>query len=87
VAKPSEMLTPELLALVTTDKLDAFTRRDMAIAMIQDVGDVDGAHHKQWLIDQVLRLLAGPDYENVVREIMDGRDGPETFGWDVGIAP
>lgn len=35
------------------------------------------------------RLTVGTSkaYEECVREACDGEDGPETYGWDVGIAP
>lgn len=43
---------------------------------------IDGAHHKAWVIDQMVRVLAGDDYERVIRErCADG------YEWDVGIAP
>lgn len=50
-------------------------------------GGIDGAHHKDWVIDQVIRILAGDDYDRVVKEACNGEDGPETYSWDCGIAP
>lgn len=47
----------------------------------------DEAHHKDWVIDQMVRILAGDDYDKVVCEAKAGEDGPETYAWDVGIAP
>lgn len=47
----------------------------------------DGAHHKMWVIDQMVRALTGLEYEEWVRQIQDGEDGPETYWWDEGIAP
>lgn len=48
-------------------------------------GMVDGAHHKQWVIDQMLRRLLGneyPLYVGSVRSVSgDWRD------WDEGMAP
>ena len=41
-----------------------------------DYGHVDGAHHKQWIIDQMLQRLLGDDYQEFVGE-----------GWDTGVAP
>jgi hypothetical protein len=43
---------------------------------------VDGAHHKQWTLDQVVRTLAGDGYE----EWVQNRKGEE-YDWDEGIAP
>lgn len=45
----------------------------------------DGAHHKQWTIDQMVRLLAGEDYERWVADVTSGEDGPDTYAWDVGL--
>jgi len=49
-------------------------------------GGFDGGHHKMWVIDQMIRILAD-DYEAWVTEYRDGEDGPETYDWDEGIAP
>lgn len=58
-----------------------------AIDMVVRYGGIDGDHHKSWVLDQVVRVLAGDDYERIVREACDGEDGPDTYEWDVGIAP
>jgi len=74
-------------------------------------GQIDGAHHKAWVIDQMMRALtdcpmvkkSGVDcnskqyeyetygesalYERIIRRHNAGKDGPDTYGWDVGIAP
>ena len=36
-----------------------FTRADWALHFIERYGGIDGDHHKQWLIDQVARILNG----------------------------
>lgn len=48
---------------------------------------VDGDHHKMWVIDQMLRILAGDSYDSLVTQSCVGEDGPDTYGWDTGIAP
>jgi hypothetical protein len=74
-------------------------------------GQIDGDHHKLWVIDQMVRVLTGcPIFEKVakdcngktylsykrvendaytswVKEVCAGKDGPDTYEWDVGIAP
>lgn len=50
-------------------------------------GVIDGAHHKMWVIDQMVRILAGDAYEERVKIECAGVDGPETYSWDTGIAP
>lgn len=64
-------------------------RRNAALDIISRFGDVDGAHHKQWLLDQVVRLLTASeaDYQAWVAETRRGDDGPETYAWETGVAP
>lgn len=51
--------------------------------------NTDGAHHKQWYLDQIVRALFGDEqkYQAFVRKSQAGEDGPFTYGWDEGIAP
>lgn len=65
---------------------DSQHRAEHALAIISSYGGIDGAHHKQWVLDQVVRVLAD-DYEAWVRKQKDGEDGPDTYGWEEGIAP
>lgn len=58
-----------------------------AIDLAVKYGGIDGAHHKDWVIDQMVRVLAGEKYEEVVRDACNGEDGPDTYSWDIGIAP
>lgn len=62
-------------------------RIEAAIALAIRFGGTDGDHHKAWVIDQMLRILAADDYERIIREANDGEDGPETYSWEVGIPP
>ncbi len=57
-----------------------------ALDLIYQYGGIDGGHHKQWLLDQIVRVLAD-DYKQWVIEHNKGKDGPDTYSWDVGIAP
>lgn len=44
---------------------------------------IDGAHHKTWAIDQMVRALMGDGYDQWVKDY-------EQYGmyhWDTGIAP
>ncbi len=39
-------------------------RIKQTLEMIADFGDTDGGHHKQWALDQAVRILTGcPDKE------------------------
>lgn len=62
-------------------------RAAVALSLAIRYGGIDGAHHKDWVIDQMVRALAGPDYETFVDRACDGEDGPETYTWEEGIAP
>ncbi len=48
---------------------------------------IDGDHHKQWLIDKIVRTLTGEEYEAWIKVYENGEDGPQTYKWDVGIPP
>lgn len=66
----------------------SFGRRiDDAIKLALECGQTDGAHHKMWVIDQIVRILAGDNYESLIRARCDGEDGPDTYAWDVGTPP
>lgn len=58
-----------------------------ALDLVYRYSQIDGAHHKAWCLDQVARILTGDNYEDFVVWTKDGEDGPETYGWDEGIAP
>lgn len=50
-------------------------------------GSTDGAHHKAWVIDQMVLALTGRNYDAWVREHKAGENGPKTYEWETGIAP
>ena len=66
---------------------DLVARIREALELAEGLGAVDGAHHKQWVIDQMVRSLLGQFYASWVEEFCDGEDGPHTYEWDTGIAP
>ena len=60
---------------------------NMAARVAMRFGSIDGAHHKQWVIDQMLRSILGTkDYEAWC-ERMVSIPGYENDPWDKGIAP
>ena len=61
-------------------------KQKKALDFIAEWGGIDGGHHKQWVLDQLVRILTD-DYDKWVAEWQDGEDGPETYLWDEGIAP
>ena len=66
---------------------DAISRCDAALEIAFRFGQIDGEHHKTWVIDQMVRALLGAEYEAWVAEHNAGEDGPKTYSWDIGIAP
>ena len=57
------------------------------IDIIYQYGGTDGEHHKQWVIDQIVRLINGENYTGWVANYEFGEDGPNTYKWEKGIAP
>ena len=61
-----------------------------ALQLAFDWGQVDGDHHKMWVIDQMVRALLGDGYEytqwvEAYQEIDE--EGEPQYFWDEGIAP
>lgn len=53
------------------------------IAAFIDEHTVDGDHHKQWVLDQVLRMLLGRETYKKWREVRS----KEGYDWDEGTPP
>lgn len=95
-----------------TEENKDYTPTDWALWYIGSYGQIDGDHHKLWVLDQVARILKGTpvickearwndgtinlrvttgkpsqEYKKWVKEMCAGEDGPDTYGYDVGIAP
>lgn len=64
-------------------------RVQLALQLLERDGQVDGDHHKAWVIDQTVRILTGDAdaYRTWIEQYRDGEDGPDTYSWDEGIAP
>lgn len=58
-----------------------------ALRILIRYGSIDGEHHKMWAIDQAVRALAGEFYDELIAAANGGEDGPETYEWNVGVAP
>ena len=55
-------------------------------------GQIDGSHHKAWVIDQVLRIIKDDDYDDFVKDFeysdCEGKSTEEQqYEWDVRVAP
>lgn len=56
---------------------------DKSLDLIFRYSGIDGSHHKQWVLDQVVRTLTGEHYDEWVSGYEDG----DQYSWDEGIAP
>lgn len=60
-------------------------RKQKVKSIVTRFGQIDGAHHKQWVIDQMLRAcLSEQEYRDWVNEM---NSDPDYDPWDEGIAP
>jgi len=67
---------------------DTFQKKiNEAVKIAVQYGGTDGAHHKDWVIDQMTRILTGDEYDRVVATACAGEYGPNTYSWECGIAP
>ena len=64
-------------------------RIDEALQVILLYGDIDGDHHKQWVIDQVVGMLTGSKkaYKKWVDAYCSDGENPKAYECDPGIAP
>lgn len=58
-----------------------------ALDIARDYGQIEGDHHRAWVIDQMVRSLTGSGYRRWVEEYKAGEHGPNTYSWDEGVAP
>ena len=56
---------------------------EKALRILIDHGMADGTDHKQWVIDQAIRALAGAYYNDLIEAYKEG----DTYDWEVGVAP
>lgn len=62
-------------------------RISAALNIATRYGQIDGEHHKSWVIDQMCRELLGDKYAAWVADHNRGEDGDNTYVWEIGIAP
>lgn len=83
-----------------TDIAECKRRIKRAKQVAMNYGQIQGDHHRTWVLDQMVRALCGcpydkptdyyascESYERFVQEHNAGDAGPDTYDWDTGIAP
>jgi hypothetical protein len=74
-----------------TEHFEITKREAEVIDIVWQWGGIDGAHHKDWCLDQIARVLCGDKYKDFVTFAKTGAvgnfDGPEEYDYDEGIAP
>lgn len=64
--------------MTTTDE-----RVSAALELAFNYGQIDGDHHKLWVIDRMVRALTGDQYEAWIKRYEED----DTYAWDTGVAP
>lgn len=64
-------------------------RIEAALDLAWQYGQIDGSHHRVWVIDQMVRALCGSDeeYNEWVDEYEKPFENGDYYEWDIGIAP
>lgn len=55
--------------------------------LIFEYGQIDGGHHKMWVIDQIVRILTKDKYNEWIKNYVYDEETGDTYDWDKGIAP
>lgn len=60
-----------------------------ALKIAWSYGQIDGSHHKMWVIDQMVRALCKSevDYRKWVEAYEEPLNDGDYYEWDTGIAP
>ena len=55
--------------IINIDLISSLEKRiEDAVEIALNYGQIDGNHHKNWVIDQMLRSLLNDEYEEVINE-------------------
>lgn len=78
--------------LLTLNIIETLKEKDKQIEKVLDLifeyGQIDGGHHKAWVIDQTVRILTGDKYNEFVKKYeIDEETGEKEWTWKNGIAP
>lgn len=62
-------------------------RIETALAVAEECVSIDGAHHKAWVVDQMVRALTADGYAAWVAKVTAGPEGPDSYRWEEGTPP
>jgi hypothetical protein len=57
------------------------------LGLIHQYGGIHELHHKQWLLDQIVRKLTADFYQDWVTDFNNDGDGTPEDNWNEGVAP
>lgn len=61
--------------------------RKRVLDLIFEYGQIDGEHHKTWVIDQIVRILMKDQYDEWIKNYVYDEETGDIYSWDKGIAP
>lgn len=79
---------------MTANEQDYGSRINKALDLAIRFGQIDGSHHRLWVIDRIVRALCGSvdgeeteEYKLLIADACEEDGDPEAYEWDTGIAP
>jgi len=70
----------ETIIDIKESKFANFTQSDFVMLWIEHYGSIDGAHHKDWVLDQVSRILKGT---KVIISLAKWKNGHEEYRFEL----
>jgi len=64
-------------------------KEEKILNTIERYGMISGSHHKQWILNEILKTTLGDKYDEWVKEFNSYKDENNEMydNWDVGVAP
>ena len=77
----------ELIDKLSCKLAEKNNKKQQVLDLIFEYGGINGSHHKQWLLNEIVKVITEDEYKNWTAYFENGEDGPKTYEWDIGIAP
>lgn len=88
VANIEELINLEEQLEIANDRIKELEEeRESVLDLIFEYGQIDGKHHKIWVIDQIVRILTKDKYNEWIKKYVYDEETGDTYSWDKGIAP